>query len=108
MTPCIIESPYAGDVARNKAYLQLCIRWCDDRNMTPYASHQMLTDAFDDTDPVQRERGILLGWAMTEALIGIGAKVLFFTDLGWSPGMNRMRDRLDARGVPYRTVTGVV
>lgn len=108
MTPCIIESPYAGDVARNKAYLQRCILWCIAHGMTPYASHQMLTEALDDMSPEERELGLSAGWAMTEALIGIGAKVLFFTDHGWSPGMNRMRDRLDARGVPYRAVTGVV
>jgi len=107
MKPCIIESPYAGDVARNKAYLKTCIKLCIAHNKTPYASHQMLTDALDDMTPEERELGLSAGWAMTEALIGIGATVLFFTDLGWSPGMKRMRDRLDSRGVPYLTVPGV-
>jgi hypothetical protein len=107
MTPCIIESPYAGFVDRNKAYLQLCIRWCIAHGMTPYASHQMLTDALDDRAPAARQLGLAVGWDMTEALIGIGAEVLFFVDLGWSPGMELARDRLDARGVPYRLVTGV-
>jgi hypothetical protein len=105
MKPCIIESPYAGDVARNKAYLQRCIKWSAmEQGMTPYASHQMLTDALDDTDPEQREFGLQLGSHMTNILLAAGAEVLFFVDLGWSPGMHRMQDYLDQRRVPYRVV----
>jgi hypothetical protein len=106
--PCIIESPYAGDIAQNKDYLQRCIRWCAEQGMTPYASHQMLTDALDDTDPAQRELGLKLGRDMTETLLTAGAKVLFFVDLGISPGMRRMQDYLDARGVNYHLVSGVL
>jgi hypothetical protein len=108
MKPCIIESPYAGDVAANKAYLQRCIRWCADQGMTPYASHQMLTDALDDTDPAQRELGLQLGRDMTETLLTAGATVFFFVDFGISPGMARMRQYLDTRGVSYWFVSGVL
>jgi hypothetical protein len=45
---------------------------------------------------------------MTETLLTAGATVLFFVDLGVSPGMARMRQYLDTRGVPYRFVTGVL
>lgn len=87
MTPCIIESPYAGDVAGNKAYLQECIRWCLDHGYTPYASHQMLTDALDDSDPDQRSRGMHAGIAMSHALANAGAPWFFFADRGFSNGM---------------------
>lgn len=88
MTPCIIESPYAGDVSGNTAYLQRAIRWCLANGMTPYASHQMLTGALDDLDPAQRAQGIAAGVAMARALVvGAGALHLFFLDLGVSHGM---------------------
>lgn len=104
MRPCIIESPYAGDVVRNKAYLQRCIKWCADQQMTPYASHQMLTDALDDTDPAQRALGLALGRDMTEILLCHEAEVFFFVDLGMSPGMKRMQEHLDSRLIGYRFV----
>lgn len=94
MRRVIIESPYAGDVARNKAYLQACIRDCLRRGETPYASHQMLTDALDDGDPEQRKQGIEAGyewWFAADA-------VVFYVDLGWSPGMARAEVEAVARG----------
>lgn len=87
MTPCIIESPYAGDVAENKAYLQECIRWCLAHGYTPYASHQMLTEALDDTNPEQRKQGLDAGLAMSHALAGKTAPWFWFIDRGVSRGM---------------------
>jgi hypothetical protein len=89
--PCVIESPFAGDVPRNKAYLQACIRDCLMRGETPYASHQMLTEALDDNVPEQREQGMAAGWAMRET-IGF---VAFYVDLGWSGGMKGARVTYD-------------
>lgn len=63
MIRVIIESPYAGDVERNKKYLQRCIRFCLRNGESPYASHQMLTEALDDNDPIQRHAGIAAGFA---------------------------------------------
>lgn len=87
MTPCVIESPYAGNIDGNTAYLQDCIRWCVAHGYTPYASHQMLTSALHDNDDAQRQQGIAAGIAMAHALAGIGAPWFFFADLGWSMGM---------------------
>lgn len=63
----IIESPYKGDVERNKLYLRACIRDCINRGESPYASHRMLTDALDDTDPVERAIGIKAGLSWRNA-----------------------------------------
>jgi hypothetical protein len=88
MTTCIIESPYAGDVPRNRAYLQRCIRWCIANGMTPYASHQMLTEALDGLDPAQRAQGIAAGVAMATAMIKHAKALhLYFVDHGVSRGM---------------------
>ncbi len=79
----IIESPYAGDVERNKAYLQRCILDCLERGEAPFASHQMYTTALDDTIPDQRGLGIEAGfeWAGQADLVAI------YADLGISDGM---------------------
>lgn len=92
--PVIIESPYSGDVVRNKRYLQAAIRDCLRRGETPYASHQMLTDALDDNIPEQRELGISAGFAMRDLLVSQGATVAFYIDHGMSSGMLRSNKTL--------------
>lgn len=92
----IIESPYKGDVSRNKRYLQACIRDCIKRGESPYASHQMLTDALDDNDPEQRKIGISAGLAWRKALYISNTGLrrvtpVFYFDLGWSDGMTHAR-----------------
>jgi hypothetical protein len=91
MKPVSIESPFAGDVRRNHLYLQACIRDCLARGETPYASHQMLTEALDDNVPEQRALGINAGLAMRET-IGFAA---FYVDLDWSTGMKLARETYD-------------
>lgn len=94
----IIESPYKGDVPRNKRYLRSCIRDCINRGESPYASHRMLTDALDDNNPVERAVGIKAGLAWRHArtpirssdgdIIGYKPVThIFYVDLGWSEGM---------------------
>lgn len=79
----VIESPYAGDVERNRIYLNRCIRDCIDRGESPYASHKMLVDSLDDTVAEERRTGIKAGliWA------GQADLVAFYTDYGFSTGM---------------------
>ncbi len=95
MTPCIIESPFRGtnraEEQRNRAYLDKLIRRCVQLGYTPYASHKMLTDALDDSDPDERERGIKSGLAMSvELLCGFGQTIVIFgVDYGMSEGMRR-------------------
>lgn len=81
----VIESPYKGNVARNKAYLQRCIRDCFERGEAPFASHQMYTDALDDDDDNDRALGICAGLAWAEQSI----LVVVYTDYGISEGMAR-------------------
>lgn len=95
--PVILESPFAGDRARNKAYLQLCIRDCILRKETPYASHQMLTEALDDSDPEQRAVGIEAGWSMRAVI----KRAVFYLDFGWSGGMLAAKELYDAEKFPY-------
>ncbi len=90
-TPVVIESPFAGDVCLNRAYLQACIRDCLRRGETPYASHQQLTWALDDTVPEERELGISAGLDMRDFIRAHGGQSAYYVDLGWSSGMTRAK-----------------
>ena len=109
----IIESPYAGDVARNLRYLRRAIIDCVQRGESPYASHLMLTAALDDTQPEERDLGIRAGFAWRTA----ARATVIYTDHGISSGMrygieDAVRER-DARlyapsqgphAIEYRTI----
>lgn len=93
----VIESPFAGDVSGNRAYLQRCIRDCLERGESPYASHQMLTEALNDDIPDERDLGIKAGYAFRH-LANVRA---FYVDRGWSTGMRLARDLYDREGMSY-------
>ena len=61
-----LESPYSPKngrtVEENKRYLQKCIRDCLHRGEVPFASHQMYTEALNDSAPEDRELGISAGF----------------------------------------------
>lgn len=97
----VLESPYSGDVVSNKAYLQECIRDCVRRGESPYASHQMLTEAFNDLDPHERALGITVGFAWRR----VAAITVFYVDRGWSRGMRLALDDCESNGLPYEERT---
>ena len=105
MKPVIIESPYAGDVERNRAYLNAAILDCVRRGETPYASHKMLVDSLDDLVEEERTAGIHAGFAMAEALGATTARV-FYIDHGMSGGMRYGLEHAEKMGQPvtYRTI----
>ena len=106
MKTVAIESPYAGDVEANKKYLQECIRDCLNRGETPYASHQMLTNALDDLVQSERDRGIKAGLAMA---IRCDARV-FYIDCGWSKGMRSAHSFYVRSNISYevRDIFGII
>lgn len=85
----VIESPYksecAWDLQRNLAYCRALVRFVVNRGDSPLASHLDITQALDDRDPEQRERGIAAGLAR----LRVADVHLFGVDLGWSSGMRR-------------------
>lgn len=95
MIRTIIESPLAGrgdtdiernaDMQRNLHYARLCLIDCIDRGETPYASHLLLTQIWDDLDEKLRERGIKAGHAWYAG----AERCAVYQDLGRSSGMNR-------------------
>lgn len=100
MKRVIIESPYRGanqaERLRNVSYLKRCIRDCVLRGESPYASHMMLRGALDEDVPDERMLGIVAGFEWWEA----AEFIVFYTDYGWSAGMDTAKARASAMYKP--------
>lgn len=95
----IIESPYAGDIERNTHYARRAMRDSLDRGEHPIASHLIYTQPhiLDELKPEERKRGIEAGfawWCKAE-------KIVFYTDYGFSGGMNDALERAKNHGKLY-------
>ncbi len=97
MKRVIVESPFKGDLERNKRYLESCLRDCIMRGESPYASHKMLTDCLDDDKPEERQLGIEAGFAWKQD----ADFTVFYVDLGWSGGMKLARNYCREAGHRY-------
>lgn len=95
-----IESPYAGDVARNEAYARAAMRFVLEEGHSPYASHLLITQVLDDTDPEQRARGIAAGIEMGNSC----DERWLFWDFGMTPGMELAATAAQHLGQPVRFV----
>lgn len=81
----IIESPYAGDVEKNKAYARECMKDSLKRGEAPLASHLLYTQVLDDTKKEERSQGIAAGLAW-----GTKAEITaVYIDNGISKGMQQ-------------------
>jgi len=98
----IIESPYAGDVTRNVAYVKACIKDCIGRGESPFASHALYTIALDDSDPYDRSLGMNCGHAWGK----VADATVVYSDLGISEGMKQgiAEAQKDGRHVEYRLI----
>jgi hypothetical protein len=100
-TRVVLESPYAGDTIRNVNYARAALRDCLGRGEAPIASHLLLTQVLNDDDPGERNVGLVAGTSW----IQIADRVVFYQDLGFSPGMEAARQEAQRFGVPYETRT---
>lgn len=100
----MIESPFAGDVEKNKRYLRACMRDCVLRGESPYASHGLLTQdgVLDDDVPEERMLGIQAGFVWRD----VADKTVVYTDRGMSGGMMLGIEDAQKKGRPveYRTI----
>ena len=87
----IVESPYAGDIARNVLYARACLLDSIRRGEAPFASHLLYPQVLDEYNPEDRAQGITLGH---EVMVRADL-VVFYTDLGWSPGMSLAAGQCD-------------
>lgn len=83
-----VESPYAGDVARNTLYARACMLDSLQRGEAPYVSHLLYTQVLDDTVPELREQGL----KAASAYILASDLIAVYDDFGTSGGMQRAID----------------
>jgi hypothetical protein len=83
MKPVILESPYAGEVALNLAYVHRCVLHALSSGEAPFASHLLYTTALDDNDPDGRSRGMAAGHSWRKLV----DTCVVYLDRGLSPGM---------------------
>lgn len=91
-----IESPYAGEVLSNLAYLRRAMADALARGEAPYASHALYTQegVLDDTKPEERKLGIDAGFAWADR----ADEIAFYLDRGWSGGMISAFSRWQEKG----------
>jgi hypothetical protein len=96
----IIESPYAGEVERNLAYLKRAMLDSLSRGEAPFASHAMYNGVLNDDIEFERALGLDAGlaWAAQASLSAI------YMDHGISRGMEQgiAHARLHGRTIVYR------
>lgn len=96
----IVESPYAGNVARNVAFAQAAMLWCLAQGWAPFASHLLYPQVLDDTNEAERALGIAAGFQWR-----VGATLtVVFDDFGISPGMAAGIAHAELIGQEIRTV----
>lgn len=98
MRRVIIESPYAGDIEANIAYLRRCLHDCLMRNEAPLASHGLYTlpGVLDDNILDQRARGLDAGWAWYR----VANACVVYIDRGISSGMELGIKHAATMGIP--------
>jgi hypothetical protein len=107
MKTAVVESPYAANtetgatVEDHEAYLDECLLWCMKNDLSPYASHAIIPRVYNDLIPEERKAGIGAGYFFQD----IVDEIIFFTDMGWSSGMRRAKERCLEKGLNYREVT---
>lgn len=90
----VLESPYAGDIARNLAYARAAVRDCLRRGEAPLASHLLYTQVLDDWAASERALGMEAGFAWG----ALSSTVVVYDDLGISNGMREGIERAKKRG----------
>jgi hypothetical protein len=99
--PAVGASSLANEFANNIAYARACLWYCLGEGCSPYASHLLLTQVYNDLDPKQRGAGIEAGWVMGDRC----DERWFFVNLGIAKGMLATMDREKGRGKQIREVT---
>lgn len=95
--PCVLETPYAGNVDRNEIYARHCMAVLLKKGWAPFASHLLYTQpgVLDDSNPDERKMGMEAGFAIGDAL---NCPAFVFTDFGVSSGMTEGINKALRRG----------
>jgi hypothetical protein len=107
MMRVILESPYGMDPQRFIPYGRACVAHSLSLEEAPMAMHLLYTQpgVLDDTDPMQRERGMEAAFSWYAA----ASAVVVYRDFGISTGMQRgilYGESLGLR-IDYRSLRGI-
>ena len=106
MKKVLVESPFAGDVEKNKRYARACLHDCFLRGEAPFASHLLYTQegVLDDLIPGERQLGIEAGLIWGEQ----ADATIVYIDRGISGGMKLGIERANKADRPteYRRLGG--
>jgi hypothetical protein len=91
-----IESPFAGDVERNKKYAYFAFFDSLNKGESPFASHIFYTEILNDLDPAERR----LGLDASHEWRKVAEKIVFYVDFGYSSGMIEAKKIADENGIP--------
>ena len=99
-----LESPFASDPIENIHYAYECCKDSIAKGESPYASHLLFPQFLDDKDPAARAAGLRLSDAWRHK----ADKIVFYTDKGWSAGMQHALDFVKAhgKGAEFRALSG--
>lgn len=97
MKRVIIESPYAGNIARNLRYADLCLLDSLLRGEAPFASHLLYPRVLNDARSISRYLGIKAGFAWKKQ----AELTAFYINLGWSEGMLLALEECNKIGSPW-------
>lgn len=102
MRRVVIESPFAGDTARNVIYAQEALKDSLLRGEAPLASHLLYTQVLDDRNQDERRLGITAG----HAWIPYAEVLVVYSDFGITSGMNQAVQIAEERRIPveYRKI----
>ena len=97
-----VQSPFRGNREANLDFSKRCLLDCIERGESPIASHLLYPRVLDDDDEAQRARGLAAG----HAWIPVADRVVVYTDLGVSYGMEAGVAAAQLAGIPieYRTL----
>ena len=102
MIRTVIESPWRASNgegrALNRQYAREALRDSLSRGESPYASHLLLTQVLDDSDPVERAQGIAAGMAWIDEC----ELVAVYEDRGVSEGMELAIEYAKKIGKPVK------
>lgn len=97
MKRVIIESPFAGNIERNRSYAFKAALDALSRGESPFGSHIFYPQFLDESNQTQRQLGIEAGYAWWES----AELIAFYTDLGWSRGMLAAMDQCLRLSKPF-------
>ncbi len=100
----IIESPFAGNVERNRLYARLAMHLSlTEHDESPLAFHTIYTQCLSDADPLHRKMGIERSFPWYE----VADKVVYMIDRGISTGMHDgfVTAKEMGRDVEFRTAS---